>query len=533
MSKGGALIVDRHGRPMRPSASLLGYGGGYAGAHHDRATTRNWHARSLAGASEAKQSQPLSARARDLIRNNGVAKSGMLKARAQTIGVGLRLRAKPDARALGVSAEEALAFGRLMEREFNRWGYSKDNQCDLRRSLDFGRLQGIAWSDRFVAGENLIISRWKPDRGTRYSTCLQIVDPDRLSNPHGRAELDLLRQGIVLSEDGEPLAYHIRDRHEADMAPGADRYHWTEIPRVDVMGNRLVIHGFNADRSEQLRGVSVLAPILTTFRDLTKYADAEIGAATLHAIFAGVLTTASDPALMSEAMGLAGDEQGGMLGDWAKMRDEAYPEDFSVSGNRVTMLAPGDDFKVSDTSRQTAPFNDFKKAFLQDIAGAMRLAYPVLADDWEGVNYSSARAALAEVWRLVTDDRAGFVSDTMEPIYCNVITEAFDRGYLTEPAGWPSFYEYGEAYLKSYWTGPPRGYVDPLKEAQAGQLRLEMGVDTLEDVAAEQGKDWEDILDQRSLEKAAFEARGLIAPALADVLGTNADQAARDAENGA
>lgn len=520
-------LLDRHGRPLRSSASTNHPGAGvwlkghHGGAGYNRTNTQDWHARPIAGADEGRYARTnLTARARDLTRNNGVAKSGSRKARAQTVGTGLRLRSKPNARALGVSMQDATSFGRLMEGEFNRW--ANDKACDIRQRTNFGGLQRIFWSERFVAGENLGVLRWRPNRGTRYATCLQIVDPDRLSNPHERPDEEFLRQGVELNEDGAPIGYHIRDRHPYDHVPGRSRYTWTRLPRKDEFGNRVVIHGFDDDRSEQTRGVSVFAPIMTDLRDVLRLKDAEIGAATVNAIFAGVVKSSSDPQLLAEALGVDNGGPSGMLSDWVSMRDAAYPEDFGVGNNRFAFLAPGDELDIPDTSRNTTPFGSFKKAFLQEIAGALGLAYPVLADDWEGVNYSSARAALAEVWRLVSEDRASFVSDTIDPIYCAVITEAFDRGYLVEPEGWPSFYDHPEAYLKSYWTGPAKGYVDPLKEAQGGELRLQMNADTLENICAEQGLDWEEVIEQRAIEQQARQALGLQPLNIADVMGGGA-----------
>jgi capsid protein len=55
-----------------------------------------------------------------------------------------------------------------------------------------------------------------------------------------------------------------------------------------------------------------------------------------------------------------------------------------------------------------------------------------------------------------------------------------------------------------------RGWVDQVKEAQAAKLRMEIGVSTLESECADQGLDWEDVLEQRKRERDRMEELGLL-----------------------
>jgi capsid protein len=51
--------------------------------------------------------------------------------------------------------------------------------------------------------------------------------------------------------------------------------------------------------------------------------------------------------------------------------------------------------------------------------------------------------------------------------------------------------------------------VDPVKEAKAAQLRMQIGLSTLEDECASQGLDWEEVLEQLAREKAKITELGL------------------------
>jgi capsid protein len=48
---------------------------------------------------------------------------------------------------------------------------------------------------------------------------------------------------------------------------------------------------------------------------------------------------------------------------------------------------------------------------------------------------------------------------------------------------------------------PGYGWVDPVKEISASQSAIEVGVSTLSDEAAAQGRDWEEVLEQQAREK--------------------------------
>lgn len=519
------VLLDQYGRPLRPSALTRVLSGfGYDGAGASRQQTAGWTTAPTPSISETAAREPLAARARDLVRNSGIAAGAMRKARAQTIGPGLSLRAKPDALALGADPRDALTFGRTIERVWRGWAHGPDHQCDIRRVRNFGQILRSLWSERFMAGENIAIIRWRPDRGTEFATCLQEIDPDRLSNPHDVPDRDDLSQGIELSDDGEPIAYHFRDAHQYDYRWTSKRWSWTRLPRLDDEdGRRVVVHGFDVERAEQIRGVSPFAPILIGFRDLQRFTEAEIGAAIINATFAAFVKAGFDATAVADALGLDAGGLTSMGRSWQDVRASIYGETgISIRDNKVALLAPGDEVEINNTTRQVGAFADFKKAFLQDFATALGLPYPVLAEDWEGVSYSAARAALAETWRIVTEDRATFVADTVSPIFREVVTEAFWRGYVTEPDGWPPFEGNESAYLAADWTGPGRGYVDPLKEAQANLLLMRTGAKTLDQVCAEQGQDWERVLIQLATEKQRMEELGIVPAELADALAAQA-----------
>lgn len=514
------LLVDLHGRPLKPSARI-GLASGYEGASSDRQQTRNWSTASIPAQGETDYArEPLAARAQDLNRNNGKAKGSSRKLVDRTVGKGLRFRSRPDFRTLGVDVADAVSFGRGIERELNAWANGQRPQCDIKRRLNFGQIQRLLFRGRKINGETLVIMRWRPDRDTRYATCMQLLDPQRLSNPNNAPDTEYLRQGVELNDDGEPIAYWIRDAHENDFAALGKAFSWTRVPRLDDDGRLVCLHSFEDEREEQVRGVSVFAPILLAFRDVQRFSEAEIGAAIINAVFAGFIKSNFDPVAVAQSLELDTVDPATIGETWQERRLAMMPEQgYRIGDNRVGTLPPGDEFEMNNNSRENGGFAEFEKAVDRGIAAGLGLDYPSFANNLEGVNYSSFRGGLLDVWRMVTADRFEFTSDTLLPIAGCVIQEAFERRYLVEPNGFPAFEEFADAYLAGSWIGPGRGTIDPMKEAAGHKMEAEFGLRSMTDISQERGYDYEETLDDLVMEQQMRDERGLNFSPLRDLAG--------------
>ena len=51
-------------------------------------------------------------------------------------------------------------------------------------------------------------------------------------------------------------------------------------------------------------------------------------------------------------------------------------------------------------------------------------------------------------------------------------------------------------YLKHEWVAPPKPWIDPAKEATATKIALQTGQKTYQQIAAENGKDWREQIDE-------------------------------------
>jgi capsid protein len=76
----------------------------------------------------------------------------------------------------------------------------------------------------------------------------------------------------------------------------------------------------------------------------------------------------------------------------------------------------------------------------------------------------------------------------------------------------PEFAECRNAYARCRWLGPPVGWLNPVDERTGAVIGMDAGFQTLEDVCAEQGLDYEEVLEQRAHEIKMFDDLGIPRP---------------------
>jgi hypothetical protein len=155
-----------------------------------------------------------------------------------------------------------------------------------------------------------------------------------------RRHADTLSGGIENDADGAPAVYHIRNAHPGDWGIRhrvADTYTWTPVSRYTAShpgGPALrpqVLHLFRRDRPGQTRGVSRLVAALGRFKQMARFAQAELANAVINALFAATITSSFDPAIAqhhltgSAVAGYPRPAQRLLFGQPADARGRAHP----------------------------------------------------------------------------------------------------------------------------------------------------------------------------------------------------------------
>ena len=458
----------------------------------------------------------VTARIRDLVRNDGWASGAVVRICDAVVGADLRLSARPDYRSLArrfglkFDAVWAKEFSAAAEASWRAWAYDPSRYCDTARRWTVPQMFRLAFRHYLVEGEALGVLPWRNDRKgygrARYATTLQLVDPDRLSNPQQRPDSLINRGGVELDADGAPVAYSIRRAHQQDWWAAGQTVIWDRIPRETEWGRPMVVHHFDADRAGQHRPVGgIFAPVLGRLRMLAQYDRVELQAAIVSAIFGAYVESPYDPS----------DVQAGMmeeeLSPYQQMRSEFHNDRRLMAGNvRMATLFPGEKINTIAASRPTSAFAEFENAFLRNMANAIGASFEMVSQDYRGATYRSARQSMLEGWRTLTRRRLDFGAGFASPVYDALLEEIFEGGELPLPAGAPDYAEARYEYGRCVWIGPGRGWIDPTKEPEGSRMKIASGLSTLEREAAENdGLDWEEVLDQLALEDTAIKERGL------------------------
>ena len=442
----------------------------------------------------------LVARSRDLVRNNGIAAGAIQTLVDNVVGTGLRLSALPDYKALGRNKEWADEWSRKTEALWRSWTETTD--CDAAQGLTFAGLTAQVFRSGLINGEALALPLWIKDRPGQFSTVIQLVETDRLSNPSGKMDSKTLRGGIEVDRYGAPQAYWISKRHPGDrfLSISMEMDKWQRVSVRTRFGRQRVIHVHDKERTGQNRGKPILSAIMPLFKMLDHYERSELQASVVNAMIAAFIETPLDGESISELFG-------GSSEDYMAARNEWQVK---LQGGAVIPVFPGDKVAPFTPSRPNAAYGTFVENILRHIGTGLNLPFELLMKDFSKTNYSSARAALMEAWRFFMGRRQWLATYWARPVYELWLEEAINKDLIEAPG----FYDNKALWTRCKWIGPGRGWIDPVKEAQASKIRMEIGLSTLEDECAIQGLDWEEVLEQRAREQTKMQELGLPLPCI-------------------
>lgn len=441
-------------------------------------------------------------RSRDLTRNHGVAEGALQTITDNVIGVGLRLSATPDYRALGRDKAWAEKWSNQVEAHWRNWAESRE--VDAAHSLNFHGLTTQMFRSAWLNGEGLCLPLWQPGRfGAKFATRLMVIEPDRLCNPDYTPDTARLRGGIEHDEFGAPLAYWIAKSHPGDryagIAVGAPQ--WERIPVTTAWGRARIIHLHDKERAGQSRGKPSLTSVMRQFKVLGDFQNAELKAAVVNAMVAIVTQSSLS---QEDLVGLLSSDSNA-LDKYQEGLANRRTSSVDFASGKIIPLGIGEQIAGFTPARPSDKYDPFVTSIFRHIATGLNIPYELLMKDFSRTNYSSARAALIEAWRFFRSRRSWMATYWARPVYDLWLEEAISTGLIEAPG----FYMQRSAWTRCRWIGAGRGWVDPVKEAQAAELRMSIGVSTLEEECAEQGLDWEEVLEQRAAEKERIRALGL------------------------
>ncbi len=399
------------------------------------------------------EARTLRDKSRWLVRNNVFAAKAVAALASNLVGEGIVPR----------PVTGSPARDRKIWDAFQRWS----TRCDHSGQLDFYGIQTLLCREMIEGGEALVRKRLRKKNGRPGDVPLelQLLEADFL---------DPFRNGILT--EGALTVQGV----EIDVATQKRRAYWLYpfhpgnmpyfVPGVPMMSAPVpadeVLHVYEQQRV-QTRGVPWGTP---AFEDLNLFADyrlAEVVRKKIEACAVGIVSGAED------------DSEDGL-----GVRD--------ADNNEVERFEPGMIIRAHGAKTVTfnAPtavggYGEYQVKAIQAIAAGYRAPYELISGDLSSVNFSSMRGGLIEFRRLVgTIQWQVLIQLALQPIWEWWCEAAFLADVIDTPT------------VPVEWSPPKFAWVDPLSDVQTASLEVRNGFRSYQDVAAETGRNPDDVLDE-------------------------------------
>jgi lambda family phage portal protein len=457
------------------------------------------------------------ARVADLIHNSGWLAGAVDQAVANTVGTGLRLKSIPENETFGMTASEASAWAKSVERRFELWSRNAQ-ECDIQGLRTFGQMQNAAFRSWLITGEILAELPFRRRPWNRYGTKVRLLPPHRLSRK--TENLQRLINGVYTDTDGMPIGYRAirKDQFKYDVE--------YDVRARDGAGRPRVIHVFDGLPGTH-RGISPMAPALQVAKQFDQLADATLMAAIVQSLFAATIT--SDEPTEQVLSGLLTPQEQAKMAAQGISPMEAYMEmvagyydgatlDVGVNG-RLAHLFPGQELKFQTSNMPSTNYKEFSMHLLRELARCLGLTYESATGDSVGATYSSLQAATTEIFAITKARRQHIIAPFCQPVYEAWLEEEIAQGGIAFPGGYEAFLANRTAACRAEWLGAPRPTADDLKKAKAHEVWKRLGVMSDAMICNDLGVDVDDVYQQLAQEQALRAEYGLPDPQIMGVAG--------------
>lgn len=395
------------------------------------------------------------ARARDLERNSDMMMSVISAFKRNVIGGGFSLRAKTQDENINETLQEA----------WKRW--CKKQNCDVTGTQNFNQLLRMCVERKKVDGGILLLKRYTNQGFIPFQ--LQAIEVDELDQTQmiPKKKENKVIGGVEYNAWNRPVGYWIR--------------------QYDITGNYLlnpvyveakdVIFYFSKKRPSQVREMSDMSPTITRIRDANEF----MTAVSVKERIAACLSVFIKKINPSTGVGRGG---------YSSKRENTY-EGKTIAPGMIQVLEPGDSVEVVSPNGQATDATGFIKLLQKMIGAGQGLSYEATSRDMSETNYASARQGMIEDG-LTYEEEKELLLEVMDEVYETFVISCVLKNIIKAP----DFWEHKDKYLKHSWTAAPKKWIDPAKEATANKIALNTGQKTLQQIAAENGRDWKEQVNE-------------------------------------
>jgi lambda family phage portal protein len=492
----------------------MAIGGGLEGAERTSRETFSWSPSRLSPDQAINLVKPeADARSRDMVLNDGYSAGAVQLHRDSIVGAQYRLNARPDHRVLGATPEWAEEFSVAAETRFNLAAESEECYFDAAGVLTFTGMVRLLVGAYVYSGEILATAEWIKD-GRPFNTAIQMVSPDRLSNPDGVMDDRYLRGGVRKNARGRPIGYYIRNGHPQEWYD-LRSMSWKFIPVATKWGRKQVLHIHEPMQIDQTRGVAEMVAALKHARMTKKFSEITLQNAVINASYAAAIESELPSAEIITAMGGGQEGYENAVANYLTMLNQylGAGENVHIDGAKIPHFFPGTKLNLQPMGQPGGIGSDFEASLLRRISATLGVSYEELSRDLSKTNYTGLKAGMAITGRFMVARKTLVADRFARSVYALWVEEEIAAGNLPLPPGRnrTDFYRpmAKDAYTRCQFVGSGRGQIDELKETQAAMLRIKAGLSTYEIECSRLGVDFREIFEQRAREEKLIAQYGL------------------------
>lgn len=396
------------------------------------------------------------ARARDLERNSDIANSLISAYKRNVIGAGYNLQAKTKNAKLNADIEKL----------WKKW--CKARNCDVTGTQTLNQILRMAVTRKKVDGGILFVKVYTNDGMIPFK--LQMIEVDELDTLQvgETAGGNRIVGGIEYNKYNRPVAYWIRQY-------GIDGFSLEKPRRIDAND---VIFYYTKRRPSQIREMSDMSQTATRIRDTNEF----MTAVSVKERIAACLSVFIKKQLPTVGIGRnAATENVGKHEYDGK----------TLTPGMIKELNAGDEVQVVNPTGQGSDATSFTKLQQRMIGAGQGLSYEATSRDMSETNYASARQGAIED-EMTYQEEVEAILAILDEIYETFVISCYLAGLIKVNK---DFWTKKDDYLEHGWIKSPKKWIDPLKESSANKIALNTGQKTYKEIAAENGRDWKQQID--------------------------------------
>lgn len=455
----------------------------FPGAAMNRLTA-DWQSPSTSADAEIQAgSRTLIYRCRQLERSNDYVRRYLKLVQNNVLGaygIGLQMKVKDPAGNYDKGANTAV------ETAWRKWG--KKQYASLNKRLSWRRIEQLVLRTTVRDGGCLVRIIRQDFSVNPFGFTLQPLELDYLDFDYNvlLANGNEIRMGIESNSVGEIVKYHLLTRH-----PG-DNYQQRR-QRIEVAAGDM-IHVMLPERLGQSIGIPQLVSSMLRLNMLEGYEEAEVTAARENACKGGYITKEFPEGHNGDAE----DAEGNQV--------------LEMEPGVIRELAPGQNFVPHDPTHPSTAYAPFVKQVIRGLASGLGVSYVDLANDLEGVNYSSIRAGLLETREEWKSLQESVIEDLHDQVFEQWLEMSLIGGAVVLQNGSALPISKLQKFHAAEWKPRRWPWVDPEKDIRANVLEVEKGFNSRRNIIAEQGRDIEDVFQEQAEDNKLAEENDLDFP---------------------